>query len=64
MTLYDQCLQITGRKENVEEAKRRILTQIERLVGIAEFSVSLLILSARLTKLRKCSRFPVNTILR
>jgi hypothetical protein len=36
-------LQITGRKENVEEAKRRVLAQVERLVnalGVRQSTVS------------------------
>lgn len=32
-------VQIVGRKENVEEAKRRILSQVERLASVAFHSV-------------------------
>ena len=33
MTAQKSKVKITGREENVEEAKKRILAQIERLVG-------------------------------
>lgn len=33
------CKQITGRKENAEEAKKRILSQVERLVSVASFDI-------------------------
>ena len=57
--------QITGRKESVEEAKKRILNQVEQFVselgsivgsGYKTLGVS------RPTKLPKSSRFPVSII--
>ena len=37
--VHQKCrIKITGRKENTEEAKKRILAQVERLVGYSLFS--------------------------
>lgn len=37
--VHQKCrIKITGRKENAEEAKKRILAQVERLVGHSSLS--------------------------
>ena len=37
-------IKITGRKENVEEAKKRVLAQVERLVSLMVLLISLMVL--------------------
>ena len=38
-------IKITGRKENVEEAKKRVLAQVERLVSLLVLLISLMVLT-------------------
>jgi hypothetical protein len=59
--------QITGRKENAEEAKKRILNQLERLVSLSCTSLTLFVLISscalfRRMKPRKYSRFRASII--
>lgn len=50
-------VKITGRKENVEEAKKRILAQIERLVSTGlNLSLRIKLLTDRLTLVCVCRR--------
>jgi hypothetical protein len=56
---------LNGRKENAEEAKKRILAQVERLVGHSQHLSSIAIINpdCRLMRLPRFSRFLRNTIL-
>ena len=62
---HQKCrIKITGRKENAEEAKKRILAQVERLVSYPSFpSVVIIYSNYRPTRLPRFSKFLLNTIL-
>jgi hypothetical protein len=63
---HQKCrIKITGRKENAEEAKKRILAQVERLVSyIHQFSSVLIVYpDYRPMRLWRFSGFLLNTIL-
>jgi predicted PilT family ATPase len=62
---HQKChVKITGRKENAEEAKKRILAQVERLVGHLSLSSTVVVNpDYRLMKHPRSSRFLPNIIL-
>lgn len=62
---HQKCrIKITGRKENAEEAKKRILAQVERLVSyIYHFRIVIDHPDYRPMRLTRFSRFLLNTIL-